>query len=369
MSSKPNSDIGLNPGDEDYLREQFPKLAEAFIWPELTSAFKHHEQEAIAKKSSSRRNSFYAIVLMVLSLSTTITAAAPVLTEWASKPDWLRPLLATVSFSLLVLSVFLGKGILFGRRRDAWLYHRLVGERLRHFYFQFLLEHMCTVCSRGSLSQQTVIGSRKSALASVLKKICAPVYVQIVKGDANLEEAALLARKVDCKGAELDPEKLEEFRRFWREFRFDWQIGYSTEQAGRRASPFPIFGSLADQEHTVSSLEFIATVGIIALQCLAVAAQFFSTGSTVENAVFLASILAVAIVGLQAYRDGMGLTEDLTRNRVYASYSAKLLRDYKKAIQTKSAPAEMRIMAEMEDLAYFETREFLQTHSSARFSL
>ena len=119
----------------------------------------------------------------------------------------------------------------------------------------------------------------------------------------------------------------------------------------------------------MSSLEFIATVGIIALQCLAVAAQFFSTGSTVENAVFLASILAVAIVGLQAYRDGMGLTEDLTRNRVYASYSAKLLRDYKKAIQTKSAPAEMRIMAEMEDLAFFETGEFLQTHSSARFSL
>lgn len=369
MSSKPNSDIGLNPGDEDYLKEQFPKMAEIFIWPELTAAFKNHENEALEKKSSSRCNSFYAIVFMVLSLSMTITAAAPIMTEWASRPDWLRPLLASVSLLFLVLSVFLGKGILFGRRRDAWLYHRLAGERLRHLYFQFLLEHMCEACSQGSVSQQNVIGSRKSALASVIKKICAPVYVQIVKGDTNLEEAALLSRKVDCEEAELDPDKLDEFRKFWMEFRFSWQIGYATEQAGRRASPFPIFGSLADQEHTVSSLEFIATVGIIALQCLAVAAQLFSTGSTVENAVFLASILAVAVVGLQAYRDGMGLTEDLTRNRVYASYSAKLLRDYKKALQTESVATEMRIMSEMEDLAYFETREFLHTHSNARFSL
>ncbi len=369
MSSKPNSDIGLNPGDEDYLREQFPKMAEIFIWPELAAEFKNHEGKAQEKKSSSRRNSFYAIVFMVLSLSMTITSAAPIMTEWASRPDWLRPFLATVSLLFLVLSVFLGKGILFGRRRDTWLYHRLVGERLRHLYFQFLLEHMREACSQGSLSQQRVIDSRKPVLASAMKKFCAPVYVQIVKGDTNLEEAALLTRITGREEAELDPKKLDEFRKFWIEFRFGWQIGYATEQVGRRASPFPIFGSLADQEHTVSSLEFIATVGIIALQCLAVTTQLFGMGSTVENAVFLASSLAVAVVGLQAYRDGMGLTEDLTRNRVYASYSAKLLRDYKRAVQSESVSAEMQIMFEMEDLAYFETREFLHTHSNARFSL
>lgn len=369
MSSKANSDIGLNQGDEAYLREQFPKLAEVLIWPELVAAFKKHENEALAKKSSSRRNSFYAIVFMVLSLSTTIVVSAPIVTEWTSHPDWMKPLVAIVSLSFLILSLILGKGILFGRRRDTWLYHRLIGERLRHLYFQFLLEHMCEACSEGSMSPGTISASRKLALASVLKKICAPVYVQIVKGDTNLEEAALLDGKVSCEDAELDPGKIEEFRRFWQEFRFGWQIGYATEQAGRRASPFPVFGSLADQEHTVSSLEFVATVGIIALQCLAVAAQFFGTVATVENAVLLASILAVAIVGLQAYRNGMGLTEDLSRNRVYASYSAKLLRDYRKALQTGSISAEIQIMAEMEDLAYFETREFLHTHTNARFSL
>lgn len=82
-----------------------------------------------------------------------------------------------------------------------------------------------------------------------------------------------------------------------------------------------------------------------------------------------ASILAILVVGLQAFKDGLGLTNDLSRNRVYASYTAKLLRDFVSAQRIPDRAAQVRIMQEMEDLAYFETREFLYTHSTARFSL
>ena len=81
-----------------------------------------------------------------------------------------------------------------------------------------------------------------------------------------------------------------------------------------------------------------------------------------------ASILAILVVGLRAFKDGLGLSDDLSRNRVYASYIAKLLRDFESAQKKGDRVAQVRIMQEMEDLAYFETREFLYTHSKARFS-
>ena len=64
----------------------------------------------------------------------------------------------------------------------------------------------------------------------------------------------------------------------------------------------------------------------------------------------------------------MGLSDDLSRNRVYASYTAKLVRDFRVAQEKGDGGGQIRIMQEMEDLAYFETREFLYTHSTARFS-
>lgn len=374
MASKPNSDIGLNPGDADYLRSQYPKIADAVIWDELVGAFKSHEDSAKAKKIASRRSSFWAIVSMVSSLSITLVATSPFFASPLDQVTWASPMLAIVALVLLVTSIALGKGIMYGRQRDDWLFHRLAGERLRQLYFQFILMRMTDICAKGSLGQQGVVRSRNKVLESVLKRITAPVYIQSVKNDGTLEEAALVDRPALSADAEIDIEKLRELRRFWREFRFDWQVNYATEQAGRRASPFPIFGSLADQEHTVSSLEYVATIGIVALQCVAVfaqMAQFFDMPNnyTAANSVLVASVLAVAVVGLQAYRDGMGLTEDLTRNRVYASYAAKLCRDFVVACQDEDLTAQARVMTEMEDLAYFETREFLHNHSNARFSL
>lgn len=370
MPSKPNSDIGLNSGDADYLRSQFPKIAEALIWPELVAEFKVHEQKASSLKTSSRRNSFTAIVLIVCSLAITLVATSEVAKPLVAIYAWANQALATLSLLLFLGAIFIGKGIMFGRRRDRWLRHRLIAERLRQFYFQFILSHRNLICSDGVIAFQNLIEARALALEAVMRKLDSSVYSQIVRDDANLEEARLVELNSQ-EHSDLDAKCLDELERFWEKLRFDWQIGYSTEQRMRRASPFPIFGSLADQEHTASSLEFIATVSIILLQCVAVAGQFFGEpgSSLVSVTVLLASLSAIIIVGLQAYRNGMGLTEDLTRNRVYASYSAKLLRDFGQAKRDGELEARFRVMQEMEDLAYFETREFLHTHSTARFSL
>lgn len=175
----------------------------------------------------------------------------------------------------------------------------------------------------------------------------------------------------EWKGDNVDNERYAEMKRFWEELRFNWQTEYSTSMLDRKATAFPLFGSLADQEHTVKTLEFVATLGIVTLQVLAVLSQLVPSSSSNQTQilVLIASLLAVCVVGLQAYEDGMGLTDDLHRNRAYATYSAKLTRDFKTAELKGDPRAEINAMREMETLAYFETREFLNAHSRAQFSL
>lgn len=367
--TKPNTDLALNEGDTAYLYSQFPRIAEALIWPELVEAFRLHEDQARKLKTGSRRNNFASIVLIVMSLTLTMVATATPFAPLVEGQTVVAHAMSIAALLLLFGAILLGKGVLFGRKRDNWLKNRLIAERLRHLHFQYILANLHHLCSKSSVAKSRYFDKRAKELERVLKRLRNPGYRQAVLGDEVLQEARLVdARQIDHSS--LDQECLEELQRYWIEFRFNWQAEYATQQLDRKPSALPLFGSLADQEHTVSTLEFIATLGIVVLQTVAVLAQLFVGPLSIEVqiAVLLASLLAVASVGLQAYKDGMGLSDDLSRNRVYASYTAKLVRDFRVAQEKGDGSGQIRIMQEMEDLAYFETREFLYTHSTARFS-
>lgn len=368
--TRPNTDLALNEGDEAYLRSQFPKIADALIWPKLVEDFRHHEEKAKALKKGSRRSSFASIGMIVLSLAITLVATsalfAPLVAEYPSGAD----AVAISALLLLIGAILFGKGILFGRKRDEWLKHRLIAERLRQFYFQCMLANLSAVCSSSIVEQKRFIDDRAKELDRVLRRLRSPGYRQAVLGDEVLQESRLVDYgEIDSR--KIEPNCMEELYRYWVELRFNWQGEYATHQLDRKVSAFPVFGSLADQVHTVTTLEFVATLGIVVLQVVAVLAQLFvgTNSSEVHISILVASLLAIVIVGLQAYKDGMGLADDLSRNRVYASYTAKLLRDFRTAQEKGDGTSQIRIMQEMEDLAYFETREFVYSHSTAQFSL
>lgn len=375
--AKANSDIGINPGDADYLEAQYPRISEVLIWPELVEHFRKHERVAVAKKNSSRWNIVIAIVFMVASLGVTLFSASQISEVWLTPNGQIENALPIISATLLGLSLILGKGILFGGKRDDWLRHRIAAERLRHLYFQYLISNLQGVCSRGRVGIRETIEGRDNELSRVMNKVSDPVYIQSLRVDNSLEEACLLATpsatsiQIDLSDKKIDPKKLAEFRRFYQEFRFEWQKRYTAEQMVRKTTPLPLTGSLADQEHSISNVEFAATVLIVVFQIVAVCSNFLFSDSDklVSVSTLVASILAVCVVGAQAFRDGKGLTEDLSRNRVYDSYITKLLKDYLIAVADNNHWLELRIINEMEHLAYFETREFLLTHSSAKFSI
>lgn len=368
--SKPNSDLGVNKNDEQYLRNQFPEIADHLIWPKLKHTFLEHEKKANALKAGSRRRSFLAIVLITLSLSATLISTSEPFRDATTGYPSIGNLLTALAVILLIAALLIGKGILFGRKRDDWLKHRLISERIRHFYFQFLLVHVEEICSPSTVERRRILDLRAQALERALRKLNNTAYRQTVRDDTTLQESPLL-EPLEWRGAAVDEERYQQMKRFWEELRFNWQTDYSTSALDRKATALPLFGSLADQEHTVSTLEFVATLGIVFFQLLAVISQLFSGGSDTQTQVLvlITGLLAISVVGLQAYRDGMGLTNDLLRNSAYATYSAKLTQDFKTAELKGDRRAEFHAMSEMETLAYFETREFLNAHSRAQFSL
>lgn len=367
MRSKPNTDIGINADDDAYFRRQYPDISDFVIWPALRDAFTEHEDEAKALKTGSRRNSFLAITLIVLSLTLFLLNNSGFFTDVT--PNAVLITLRVVAVILLILAIFCGKGILFGRKRDQWLTHRVIAERIRQFHFQYLLSHAASICSGGAVQRNAVLRERDRALEKMLRRVDAPDYKQKVRDDGSLEEARLIPLDEADLRDDGSP-RARQLKDFWTEMRFEWQSGYATGQLDRKSSSFLLFGSLADQKAALGTLEYTATLGIVVLQVAVAVIQFLTPPDwALQLPVLVISLLAVAIVGLKAYEDGVNLSEDVSRNRTYAAYASKLLRDFKDARAKHDGQAEFRAMREMEDVAYFELQQFLHVHSAARFSL
>lgn len=366
-----NSDIAANAEDEQYVLSQYPLISDSLLWPELVQKFMFHERVANETKAASRRSSVYAIICVVFSLCATLISTSPIATNVSVLLPRFSVILACLALILLVLAIGLGKGVLFGARRDQWLRNRLAAERLRHFYFQFLLNHRKWVCRGGELAITRLREKRAIALERVYKDITSDEYMQTVLDDSTLEESFLLERREVGAAEQLQHERLDELRRYWCEFRFEWQIKYATKQTMRKYSTFSLGETVAEKEHWVTRIEFASTLAIVVLQSVAIAGQL--SGDAVDflvpAAVLATSIFAVFIVGLQAYKEGVGLSEDLSRYRMYSSYGSKLFRDWRASHLTDDLAFELRAMYELEDLSYFETREFLRSHRDARFSL
>ena len=365
---KPNSDIGLNEGDAVYLSRHFPLISKSLIWPELVEAFKHQEDMAKQRKISSRRSILVSICAFVASLLVTTTWNSPIVPPHTREEG--NAVVTFLAIVLLVIAIGLGKGLFRWRSRDEWLTHRIFAERLRQVYFQLLIARIDVICRYGTIAEDEFVRTRGMMLETALRRFSQMSYRQSIADDTTLEESRVFDYD-DSDLDALDEKKLEEFFRFWKEMRFSWQIDYATAQVRRSTSEFQFGGSLADQAHTVAKLESMVTILILTLLPISLTFQLVGgeESTLVQWAVLWSSLLAIIVVGLKAYRDGVCLKEDNSRNRVYASYSEKLLRNFKRYEDRQDRRSQLRVMQEMEDLAYFEMREFLNSHSERRFSI
>ncbi|GAA6147756.1 hypothetical protein NBRC116586_08180 [Pseudooceanicola nitratireducens] len=374
MANKFNSDLLLNADDEEYLRSQYPDIADRIIWPELKAAFEEHEERAKATKRMSRRSCFVGISFVILSLFTTLMTTSELSHTHLEANPHLSDWLAGAAAILLVLGLVLGRGFVLSAKRDEWLAARQQAERLRQFYFQFMVVHADLVCTGGERAAKKWNEVRNKELERARKTISGNTYTEKIKNDQQLDETFLVGQAqvvATCQPLTMNQSLFTQFKAYYREFRIDWQEDYVNLQFNEGAAPLPIFGSLFEREKASNVVESVATIGIVLLQAGAVISQLVGeTGSPTTGALVLgSSVLAIVIVGLHAFRDGTAVTSDLLRYRHYRSHLEYARRLFDEADRAEDTAAVIQAALRIEEAAYFELREFLIEHSKLKLSL
>lgn len=373
-----NKDLAANANDPERLRLQYPKIAEYLHWPELVEEFTKHDALALAQKGTTRRSATATVLLYVLSAGFLQIAGSPLIDSNSVFPMILITLAALFFFAAL----YIMSGIPKGHQKDAWLYHRLIAERLRQLHFQFLLFHAGRVVSTSVSDRASVMRERKAALSRVIDRLEDRGYINSVIDDSGLAQSDLLDMH-RAAFADVDTDALKELTLFWETERFGRQVAYTDKQTFMGANKLKFRdGTPAERNRTTEAIEWGALFLIIVLQFFSVITfgallfgNLFSTTASqiltygvAQLTLLLITLLALLNAGVQTYRDGLLLPPDVSRNRVYGSYCTKLSRKFNEVVAEGDLTGQLRVMREMEDLAYFETREFIIQHSKSRFS-
>ncbi|NOD75833.1 MULTISPECIES: hypothetical protein [unclassified Ruegeria] len=371
LKPKFNTDIGADQKvDQPYFKSQFPLVSEFLVWPELIRAFQTPEAEAIKLKQKVRKNGVRAILFaltgLIVATAKTVFDFSPLSTDGMDFDD----IASVISLILLVIAVFFGKGILFGKNRDVWLRNRLRAERLRQFHFQFIMLNSRAVATRSYAVRRELLEARQKQLEKTIKRLNENGYKQSVLDDAELSEC-FLAERVSGIQEDADTEAFEQLKKALTELRFEHQRGYALHQLEKSGSGLSLRGSIADRARGVNNLEFIATLLLLSLQLLAVLLTIVMAQDAPfsQTFAFAASVAAIIVVALKSYEEGLHLPQDLARNRIYAAGCSKLQKEFQAPSITDSEQALDDVLRRMEELAYFETREFVIAHSESRFSL
>lgn len=366
-----NTDIGLDSSrDHPYYRSQYPEIADFLIWPKLIEAFKAYEDKAVELKRNVRIYGIAAICLATIALSVAAISSKLSLPGNLFGSLDTTTVLASVSLFFILLAVALGRGVLFGHTRDEWLVLRLKAERIRQFHFQFIMVNFRSIASDDFGMKRNLLVEREKQLQSAQRKIEENGYHRKVVQDEELSNF-LLAEGLRGQISELHEDRLEQLQKALIELRFEHQSGYAAHQLRKTRPGLSLTGSIADKARGVNNLEFIATIGLLLLQTIALICQIVApqlTNLIIYLSLFV-SLFALSIVALKSYEEGLHLPQDLTRNRTYAAGSAKLLREFRTAKSNIDIDEQIKTLERMEELAYFETREFVITHSESRFSI
>ena len=161
MKDWPNDDLLMDHEGRNRVKEEFPALYPVLDWPKLRETFTEYEKIAVSSKIVVRKRGRLIVVLGVVGLL--LAATTGLLPKTTLIAALMGGFAALFSFSSLVL------GVLFRVRnpiRDQWLQSRYVAERLRHFYFHFLLTNSQVAISAMSSpdSRQSILLARDDAL-------------------------------------------------------------------------------------------------------------------------------------------------------------------------------------------------------------
>lgn len=369
----PNDDILFTQAGRDYVKKKSPDIFRVLDWPEIRAEFKKHDIPALKSKSANVKTGGLALFFSFLGLGVSVlsTVNLDIETEVRSFAEL-----------FLIIGIFFGLWHLWrSRHKKVWLGHRFWTERLRQFYFQFIINNfdLALEATNNNAAMEKYIYLRKNDLESFLR---------------NIPKTALLLEETISDLAETSP---------WINKNWDKAISIST----KHKNTIPLLEVLGRQrigiqkEYTTRKIQSgfkspirradifnqiinFSTIGMIVLSAIAGLLMF----TTVEipwlsdiykpkdpwqisagpiRAFFIgAGLLGVVIAMIKSVDEALTISVSAERYKWYLAS----VNDIDARFRMSESPDEkIKILRELERLSYQELRRFLDVNMNSKFGI
>ena len=370
-----NDDLLLDEKERKRFYDRHPRLAPVFDWEEMRKAFDDHEQPAKHARKLSRLHGTIAVGLGFLGLA--LTAFTPYLAQLLSfstlfsrTPDSAERWIGVLAAALIVAGTIVGfYQTLIGQAKRRWLISRYWTERIRQFHFQLILNNLESAAAAfgGGAALDAWRALRQGKLDDFLhdtEKTLATALEELVDDHAEEDVWADKAWSDPPPSPPTTPElaELAELLQALRKQRIGVQDLYTAlKLTPGLHSP----QTRAQWLHGLSD----ACTGAILLITVAIGLLYFHGSKEPQlwrlGLLGAAGALTAAVVALRVLNEGLLLRTEAERYRWYLA-SVRSIRDRFKKADTADR---IRLLRELERLAYQEMRRFLVTSKEARFIL
>jgi hypothetical protein len=363
LSNWGNDDLLLQSETRVHAQQRSPAEFRVLDWPELRELFELYDREANQHKPKAR--SFGVSTIVIVTLGLVFSAVAPLVAKWS--PGLQLPL--SVCGGVLVA---IGAGLalahwLGSRSKERWLAYRFCTERLRQFYFQFVINHLDQgVAAMHDDAQLAAYQAHRSRSLGDFRRSMEHSPGTRWRELADDEGAVefWLNSAWPLEPTMIGGQGLDDLLGVLKRQRIGIQREYAMRRIAKNNTHTPGFRArlvmLAADSMTLS-LPVIALVSALLLWFGSVTPD---TTAIILGLAVLQSGFGAMIAGLRALDQGLRWSEDDKRYRWYARKMTDLGHRFDRA---HSPAAKLAALREAEYLAYDEMRDFLMSHKSARF--
>ena len=382
-----NDDLLLAQEARERAQQEHAAVFHLLDHEQLREAFRRENGAANRAKRQSHVAGFWAVTAALIALA---GAASEPLWGHLAAP-WPR-VIAISSAALGVLSFLVSTfGLMYGRRKSAWLHARLYTEQLRQFHFQAFVWRLPEMVDSlrpdenvrdkyraerdqwFKIFEDSLRGRSDARMSALLNPTAAPT-IWLHPHASDNEEAVV----PDVTGVNLN-----DIFRAYEVFRLDEQQGYTEfmlrliNRPDPRSDPdlrprrinrlwYPGINQPLRAKRTALTALWIVALTALVLLHVGILVSHIAGWQLLEGAwahvtIVWAALLAVAVKTLS---EGFALTREIER---YEEYHA-VVSGLKQAFRAAESPRrKLQIMIEMEKAAFEEMRVFLRSHHEATF--
>ena len=363
-----NDDLLLKQEDQEQAARSYPSIWHVLDYPDLRRLFSDYDGVANRAKRTGRRTGLIAISLVFLALA--LAASEHLLGE--EKQDqafwtWSKGLAFSSAFLGIAGVVIGGVGVLHSEKKRRWLQNRLMTERIRQFHFQTFVRRVPDILEslKGPASQQAFIEKRALWFGHFKAGYNGKLDSQFtdIIDEENGKDVWLHETQPPFDLPQSD--QLQPIFEAYRELRIEHQIGYANYKLQNDPRLFT--------DAPRNQAAFLSTAGLTCIILLCAIHIFVLLGvlmrwtswASLQPALTLISIwIALVALAMRAVEEGLQPEREIERYQQYRS-AVRAIRD---RFDTATSQSErVRIMQEMERLAFDEMRNFLITSDRTRF--